>query len=176
MRSIGSRGCWARLRRAPWLRPPGATSTGPAASASRTRPGPSIEPRKGLEGHGHFKALGNSEAGSSTACKTVTALDGAPVQGRWLNFANWVGSSRLSAAIHRRRCDRQMSTLQRQPPRRTRRPEAVDPCAGQSCDDRRPSNPDALYRVPPDRAWWPTVGAPLERGDRPQSTVGGTGV
>ncbi len=27
-----------------------------------------------------------------------------------------------------------------------------------------------LYRVPPDRAWWPAVGAPLERGVRPHST------
>ncbi len=26
-----------------------------------------------------------------------------------------------------------------------------------------------MYRVPPDRAWWPAVGAPLERGVRPQS-------
>ena len=25
-----------------------------------------------------------------------------------------------------------------------------------------------MYRVPPDRAWWPAVGAPLERGVRPQ--------
>ena len=24
-----------------------------------------------------------------------------------------------------------------------------------------------MYRVPPDRAWWPAVGAPLERGVRP---------
>ena len=27
-----------------------------------------------------------------------------------------------------------------------------------------------MYRVPPDRAWWPAVGAPLERGVRPQLT------
>ena len=26
-----------------------------------------------------------------------------------------------------------------------------------------------MYRVPPDRAWWPAVGAPLERGVRRQS-------
>jgi hypothetical protein len=26
-----------------------------------------------------------------------------------------------------------------------------------------------MYRVPPARAWWPAVGAPLERGVRPQS-------
>ena len=26
-----------------------------------------------------------------------------------------------------------------------------------------------MYTVPPDRAWWPAVGAPLERGVRPQS-------
>ena len=25
-----------------------------------------------------------------------------------------------------------------------------------------------MYRVPPDRAWWPAVGAPLERGVRQQ--------
>lgn len=25
-----------------------------------------------------------------------------------------------------------------------------------------------MYRVPPDRAWWPAVGAPLERGVRPR--------
>ena len=25
-----------------------------------------------------------------------------------------------------------------------------------------------MYRVPPDRAWWPAVGAPLERGVRHQ--------
>ncbi len=24
-----------------------------------------------------------------------------------------------------------------------------------------------MYRVPPDRAWWPAVGAPVERGVRP---------
>jgi hypothetical protein len=26
-----------------------------------------------------------------------------------------------------------------------------------------------MYRVPPDRAWWPAVGAPLERGVRPHA-------
>ena len=26
-----------------------------------------------------------------------------------------------------------------------------------------------MYRVPPDRAWWPAVGAPLERGVRQRS-------
>ncbi len=25
-----------------------------------------------------------------------------------------------------------------------------------------------MNRVPPDRAWWPSVGAPLDRGVRPQ--------
>jgi hypothetical protein len=30
-----------------------------------------------------------------------------------------------------------------------------------------------MYRVPPDRAWWPAVGAPLERGVRPHSLRGG---
>ena len=29
-----------------------------------------------------------------------------------------------------------------------------------------------MYRVPPDRAWWPAVGAPLERGVRPRSPWG----
>ena len=28
-----------------------------------------------------------------------------------------------------------------------------------------------MYRVPPDRAWWPAVGAPLERGVRPHSAL-----
>jgi hypothetical protein len=29
-----------------------------------------------------------------------------------------------------------------------------------------------MYRVPPVRAWWPAVGAPLERGVRPQCEAG----
>jgi len=33
-----------------------------------------------------------------------------------------------------------------------------------------------MYRVPPDRAWWPAVGAPLERGVRHQrGTTGADG-
>jgi hypothetical protein len=28
-----------------------------------------------------------------------------------------------------------------------------------------------MYRVPPDRAWWPAVGAPLERGVRRQCVI-----
>jgi hypothetical protein len=28
-----------------------------------------------------------------------------------------------------------------------------------------------MYGVPPDRAWWPAVGAPLERGVRPHWVV-----
>ena len=28
-----------------------------------------------------------------------------------------------------------------------------------------------MYRVPPDRAWWPAVGAPVERGVRHHLTV-----
>ena len=28
-----------------------------------------------------------------------------------------------------------------------------------------------MYRVPPDRAWWPAVGAPLERGVRQRAAV-----
>ena len=31
-----------------------------------------------------------------------------------------------------------------------------------------------MYRVPPDRAWWPAVGAPLERGVRHHSFDGST--
>ena len=31
-----------------------------------------------------------------------------------------------------------------------------------------------MYRVPPDRAWWSAVGAPLERGVRPHSQRGGS--
>ena len=31
-----------------------------------------------------------------------------------------------------------------------------------------------MYRVPPDRAWWPAVGAPLERGVRPHSSAAAT--
>jgi hypothetical protein len=29
-----------------------------------------------------------------------------------------------------------------------------------------------MYRVPPDRAWWPAVGAPLERGVRRHFVTG----
>ena len=28
-----------------------------------------------------------------------------------------------------------------------------------------------MYRVPPSRAWWPAVGAPVERGVRPQCAI-----
>ena len=28
-----------------------------------------------------------------------------------------------------------------------------------------------MYRVPPDRAWWPAVGAPLERGVRQRAAM-----
>ena len=30
-----------------------------------------------------------------------------------------------------------------------------------------------MYRVPPGRAWWPAVGAPLERGVRPHCRLCG---
>ncbi len=34
---------------------------------------------------------------------------------------------------------------------------------------RSSASPARMYRVPPARAWWPAVGAPVERGVRPQS-------
>ena len=39
--------------------------------------------------------------------------------------------------------------------------------SGRQRQDARPGLAK-MYRVPPDRAWWPAVGAPLERGVRPQ--------
>ncbi|CAD5374416.1 hypothetical protein RA210_U580004 [Rubrivivax sp. A210] len=39
--------------------------------------------------------------------------------------------------------------------------------SGRQGQDARPGLAK-MYRVPPDRAWWPAVGAPLERGVRPQ--------
>jgi len=39
--------------------------------------------------------------------------------------------------------------------------------SGRQRQDARPG-PVKMYRVPPARAWWPAVGAPLERGVRPQ--------
>ena len=41
--------------------------------------------------------------------------------------------------------------------------------SGRRRQDAKPG-PVKMYRVPPDRAWWPAVGAPLERGVRPQCT------
>jgi hypothetical protein len=38
---------------------------------------------------------------------------------------------------------------------------------GRQRQDARPG-PVRMYSVPPARAWWPAVGAPLERGVRPQ--------
>ena len=38
--------------------------------------------------------------------------------------------------------------------------------SGRQRQDARPGLAK-MYRVPPDRAWWPAVGAPLERGVRP---------
>ena len=38
--------------------------------------------------------------------------------------------------------------------------------SGRRRQDARPG-PVKMYRVPPARAWWPAVGAPLERGVRP---------
>jgi len=40
--------------------------------------------------------------------------------------------------------------------------------SGRQRQDARPGLAK-MYRVPPDRAWWPAVGAPLERGVRPES-------
>ena len=40
--------------------------------------------------------------------------------------------------------------------------------SGRQRQDARPGLAK-MYRVPPDRAWWPAVGAPLERGVRPHS-------
>ena len=40
--------------------------------------------------------------------------------------------------------------------------------SGRRRQDARPG-PVKMYRVPPARAWWPAVGAPLERGVRPRS-------
>ena len=37
--------------------------------------------------------------------------------------------------------------------------------SGRQRQDARPGLAK-MYRVPPDRAWWPAVGAPLERGVR----------
>ena len=39
--------------------------------------------------------------------------------------------------------------------------------SGRQRQDARPGLAK-MYRVPPDRAWWPAVGAPLERGVRRQ--------
>jgi hypothetical protein len=39
--------------------------------------------------------------------------------------------------------------------------------SGHQRQDARPG-PVKMYTVPPDRAWWPAVGAPLERGVRPR--------
>ena len=40
--------------------------------------------------------------------------------------------------------------------------------SGRQRQDARPG-PVKMYRVPPARAWWPAVGAPLERGVRRQA-------
>jgi hypothetical protein len=42
--------------------------------------------------------------------------------------------------------------------------------SGRQRQDARPGLAK-MYRVPPGRAWWPAVGAPLERGVRHLSTV-----
>ena len=44
--------------------------------------------------------------------------------------------------------------------------------SGRQRQDARPGLAK-MYRVPPDRAWWPAVGAPLERGVRPHSAACG---
>jgi hypothetical protein len=40
--------------------------------------------------------------------------------------------------------------------------------SGRQRQDARPGRAK-MYRVPPDWAWWPAVGAPLERGVRPHA-------
>ena len=42
--------------------------------------------------------------------------------------------------------------------------------SGRQRQDARPGLAK-MYRVPPDRAWWPAVGAPLERGVRHRRTA-----
>ena len=42
--------------------------------------------------------------------------------------------------------------------------------SGRRRQDAKPG-PVKMYRVPPDRAWWPAVGAPLERGVRQRAAV-----
>lgn len=42
---------------------------------------------------------------------------------------------------------------------------------GRQRQDAKPG-PVRMYRVPPARAWWPAVGAPVERGVRPQRQAG----
>ncbi len=42
--------------------------------------------------------------------------------------------------------------------------------SGSQRQDARPG-PVKMHRVPPARAWWPAVGAPLERGVRQHSTA-----
>ena len=44
--------------------------------------------------------------------------------------------------------------------------------SGRRRQDARPGL-EKMYRVPPDRAWWPAVGAPLERGVRRQCQLAG---
>ncbi len=43
--------------------------------------------------------------------------------------------------------------------------------SGRRRQDAKPG-PVKMYRVPPARAWWPAVGAPLERGVRPHCACG----
>lgn len=45
--------------------------------------------------------------------------------------------------------------------------------SGRQRQDARPGLAK-MYRVPPGRAWWPAVGAPLERGVRLHSTMMGS--
>ena len=47
--------------------------------------------------------------------------------------------------------------------------------SGRQRQDARPG-PVKMYRVPPARAWWPAVGAPLERGVRHQHACTADGV
>ena len=45
--------------------------------------------------------------------------------------------------------------------------------SGRQRQDARPGLAK-MYRVPPDRAWWPAVGAPLEQGVRPHRASSAT--
>jgi hypothetical protein len=93
---------------------------------------------------------------------------------RWMNCCGTLNKSASQPA----------RTLARRAPHKQERKRvlvfnsASSHCAGLLCgltfelsgrrrQDARPG-PVKMYRVPPARAWWPAVGAPLERGVRPR--------